>query len=374
MINQSDLASVIATIYEAGVDFDRWPQALARVTEALGGASASLVRQGATHEDCWGFGHRVEEGWDQRYFEHFHSVNPLWGRTWLAPAGSVHTDTMVVPRDDLARTEFFQDFLTPQGVGGMLNAVVLMEAGRQTILTVHSGREIEEAQLALYRLMTPHLQRAMELNVQLARSEISRAGAEAVVDRLDQGVLFVDAGARVIFANRSAEAMLAAGMGLRQSDGVLHGATLSETAALHAAIGICAGAAPAAAPPSFVPLSRGDGRRPLSVRVAPASPGVFPPWLGGWRPIAMLCITDPELNPTPAADELRMRYGLTRAQAALAVEILAGDGVQAAADRLSITRATARTHLAQIFEKTGTQRQSELVRLLMNSGLCVRSN
>jgi DNA-binding CsgD family transcriptional regulator/PAS domain-containing protein len=373
MISQSDLASVIASIYEAGVDFNRWPDALARVSDAVGGHSASLVRQGLTHEDCWGFGYRVEEGWDQLYFEHFHSVNPLWGRTWLAPAGSVHTDTMVMPRADLDRTEFFQEFLTPQGVGGMLNAVLLMEDRRQTILTVHADREIDDAQLALYRLIVPHLQRAAELNVQLARAEISRAGAEAVVDGLNQGILFVDAGARLIFANRLAEAMLSAGGGLRQSEGVLQGAVGSETAALHAAIAACAEPGLAAAPPNLVLLSRGEGRRPLSVRVAPAPPGAVPPWLAGSRPSAILCVTDPELDPAPATEELRSRFGLTRAQAALAVEILGGDGIQAAADRLSITRATARTHLAQIFAKTGTQRQSELVRLLLSSGLSWRS-
>lgn len=374
MISQSDLASVIASIYEAGVDFNRWPDALARVSEAVGGHSASLVRQGVTHEDCWGFAHRVEEGWDHLYFEHYHSVNPLWGRTWLAPAGSVHTDTMVAPRAELAATEFFQDFLAPQGVGGMLNAVVLMEAGRQTIMTVHASREIEEAQLALYRLITPHLQRAVELNVQLARAEIGHAGSEAVVNQLDQGVMFVDAGARMIFANARAEALLSAGGGLHQTDGVLHGAVVAETAVLHAAIACCAELMSAAVTRSIVPLSRGEGRRPLQVRVAPAPPGLFPPWLGGGRPVAILCVTDPELAITPPAEELRRWFGLTRAQALLAIEILNGDGIQAAADRLSITRATARTHLAQIFQKTGTQRQSELVRLLLSSGLSMRSS
>jgi DNA-binding CsgD family transcriptional regulator len=279
----------------------------------------------------------------------------------------------VMPRAELGRTEFFQEFLTPQGVGGMLNTVLLMEDRRQTIMTVHADREIDEDQLALYRLLAPHLQRAAELNVQLARAEISRVGSEAVVDRLNQGILFVDAGARLIFANRMAEIMLSAGIGMQQSDGVLQGALASETAALHAAIGACTEALAAPTAQNLVSLSRGDGRRPLSVRVAPAPAGAVPPWLSGRRPTAILCVTDPELDLAPASEELRSRFGLTRAQAALAVEILGGDGIQAAADRLSITRATARTHLAQIFAKTGTQRQSELVRLLLSSGLSWRA-
>lgn len=44
---------------------------------------------------------------------------------------------------------------------------------------------------------------------------------------------------------------------------------------------------------------------------------------------------------------------------------MAGTGIQAAADRLQISRSTGRTHLARIFEKTGTHRQAELVHLML---------
>ena len=47
-------------------------------------------------------------------------------------------------------------------------------------------------------------------------------------------------------------------------------------------------------------------------------------------------------------------------------EIIKGDGIQAAADRLGVSLATARTHLRHVFDKTGTQRQAELVGLAMN--------
>jgi DNA-binding CsgD family transcriptional regulator len=59
-------------------------------------------------------------------------------------------------------------------------------------------------------------------------------------------------------------------------------------------------------------------------------------------------------------------YSLTAAEARFALEILAGDGIQAAADRLGISKATARTHLSRIFAKTGTRRQAELVRMLIS--------
>jgi DNA-binding CsgD family transcriptional regulator len=76
-------------------------------------------------------------------------------------------------------------------------------------------------------------------------------------------------------------------------------------------------------------------------------------------------------SPTPEPgvraqhEALRRRYGLTRAEAAFALEIVKGGGRRATAERLGITDGTARSHLSKIFDKTGVSRQAELVRLLL---------
>jgi DNA-binding CsgD family transcriptional regulator len=49
-----------------------------------------------------------------------------------------------------------------------------------------------------------------------------------------------------------------------------------------------------------------------------------------------------------------------------------GSSLQAAADRLGIKIATARTHLHRIFVKTGTTRQAELMRLMLTSAQWAR--
>ncbi len=66
-------------------------------------------------------------------------------------------------------------------------------------------------------------------------------------------------------------------------------------------------------------------------------------------------------------DNLGHRFGLTRAEAILALEICKGDGREAAAQRCGISVSTAHTHLNRIFSKTGTRRQAELVHLLLTS-------
>jgi DNA-binding CsgD family transcriptional regulator len=60
-------------------------------------------------------------------------------------------------------------------------------------------------------------------------------------------------------------------------------------------------------------------------------------------------------------DLLRCHFGLTPAEARLALHLVAGETLRSAEVKLSITYETARTQLKDIFRKTGTCRQAELV-------------
>ena len=60
-------------------------------------------------------------------------------------------------------------------------------------------------------------------------------------------------------------------------------------------------------------------------------------------------------------DLLQRHFGLAPAEARLAVHLVAGETLRSAAVKLSISYETARTSLKNIFRKTGTCRQAELV-------------
>jgi DNA-binding CsgD family transcriptional regulator len=66
-------------------------------------------------------------------------------------------------------------------------------------------------------------------------------------------------------------------------------------------------------------------------------------------------------------DLLRCHFGLTPAEARLALQLVAGEPLRAAAAKLSITYETARTELKNIFNKTGTCRQAELVIVIVTA-------
>jgi DNA-binding CsgD family transcriptional regulator len=371
MSSESDLVALIAAIYEAGMDFSLWPDALGRIAAAFGAPSAGMARQGKTLAECWGISSGIQPAAIRSYVEYYHGVNPIWQRVPNTPAGTVQTDTMVIPRRDLVRTEFFNDYMLPQRIRGLLNSVVLLEEGRQTVVTMHGRQQFDNDDIQLYKLITPHLQRAVQINLKSAQTEINHAASIEALNRLTEGVLFVDVTGAVIFANSIAENFFLADAGLRQRDGILQSKVPSQTAALHALIAKCVDNGAILSSGGFLSLSRGAGRLPLSLMIAP-TPHRAPDWLIGKRPVAIIFVTDPERVPKPASHQLIEQFRLTRAEAAFAIAILNGDGIQAAADRLSISRATARTHLARVFDKTGARRQSELVRLLMSGKLSMQ--
>jgi DNA-binding CsgD family transcriptional regulator len=66
-------------------------------------------------------------------------------------------------------------------------------------------------------------------------------------------------------------------------------------------------------------------------------------------------------------DLLRGHFDLTPAEARLALHLVAGETLRSAEVKLSITYETARTHLKNIFDKTGTCRQAELLVVILTA-------
>lgn len=64
-------------------------------------------------------------------------------------------------------------------------------------------------------------------------------------------------------------------------------------------------------------------------------------------------------------DTCKQRYDFTPAEMKLVVELVNGRSIKESARKLGITEGTIRNHLKQVFRKTGTHRQGELIALLL---------
>jgi len=62
-------------------------------------------------------------------------------------------------------------------------------------------------------------------------------------------------------------------------------------------------------------------------------------------------------------------FGLTPAESRVAVQLAAGASVPETADTLGVARSTVRTHLLQVFQKVGVNRQQDLAFALAGLGV-----
>jgi DNA-binding CsgD family transcriptional regulator len=108
-------------------------------------------------------------------------------------------------------------------------------------------------------------------------------------------------------------------------------------------------------------MVRRRGQRPLIIRMLPVDGAARSPFLGAR---ALLLLSDLAREHGPQANVLVQVFGLSPAEARLAMIVGSGESPERAAEQLGIARETARNQLKAVFAKTDTHRQSELVALL----------
>jgi DNA-binding CsgD family transcriptional regulator len=366
VVSTQQFSELIGSIYDTGLDFTRWPATLDRLADAFGGSATALGRQDAVTQSGDVILARSEPVFTRRYSEYYASRNIIYQHARNLPAGTILTERMVMPKEQFLKSEFYNDFLRPQDVHSSLTIYLLRDRRWSIRIGIGLPRKHDEwtkAQLDFCRMLAPHLQRAVQINLKLGETCVRESGAADALDRLPVGVFLVDSEARPLLVNRMGEQMIADADGLQIDSVGLQAATAEQTKALRTLIAAAAGMPDHCSSGGAISLRRPSARRNLTVLIAPIKCEL--PWLPGPRPAAAVFVSDPEREPFVPAHHLQQMYGLTPAEAAVAVALARGEGVQSVADELRIALPTVRTHLQHVFEKTDTRRQAELVRLLL---------
>jgi DNA-binding CsgD family transcriptional regulator len=167
---------------------------------------------------------------------------------------------------------------------------------------------------------------------------------------------------RVLFANAKAEDLIRHGIGLRYERGWLVATRPALTARLHALArqGACHKTSEGEIG-GTLELCRGENGPPLVAHVIPLAPIRTVAIFDLDRPAAAVFIVDPATGLGTQIRHFAARVGLTAGETRVLAEIIAGNGLVAAATKLKITAETARTHAKRILAKTATARQTELI-------------
>ena len=361
------LRDLVATIYDAAIEPSLWPQAAVSAAKAFDAAVVFIgIIDRRNHRVLRSFWNDDDVARSARARHRGLRSNPAASFAARTPP-LTFAGGLVLARD-MDSLDFYNEVLRPRALTEILAvnvhrdettvAPVMLFRKRKQPLFDESGRN---AMLCLAH----HLNRALRVTLRLREMEAGASALAEMSDRALAAIVVTDAFGRVAEANSLARAILEEADGLLIRDGVLRAARGDDTATLVRLILEAAGGLDGLTfihKSGVMHITRPSCRRPLALVVSPTHNRASP---FGRSHAVTIAFADPERAPEADADLLARLYGFTAREATVAALLLEGRSPAEAADELAMSENTVRTHIRHAFEKTGVERQSDFVRLLM---------
>lgn len=360
---------LIGKIYDAALMPALWPAFLEQMSDTFKsrGTALYLVDFASSRSTCssddLSFIHsvRIAPEAGMSYDRYYSKTNVWLENSRHLPEGKLTTSDQLFSTEELVKTEWYNDWLKPQGFFHAMVGHVLKQDNLAVRLSIFRGKQqpFSAAETALFARLVPHISRSCMIHKKLSEVKSRQATNTELLNRLPSGVILFDERGQAVFTNHAAEALIrvADGFSLNSQRRCLANNS-AETGILRQSIANAAERGQSCA----LSLPRYSSGRPLSAIVVSLQNRPLP--FVGTEPVVALFINDPD-SPLELDDKLLMQcYGLTLAEAKLAVALLSGQTPGDYAQVQNISHNTVKTQLKQVLAKTGTHRQAELIQLL----------
>jgi DNA-binding CsgD family transcriptional regulator len=360
------ILKLISNLYDAASEPNLWHPFLQQLAQITRADSAGLLSHDAgvhTISHSW----RIDPECARLHQEYYHSLDVWASRGASFPAGSVRTSQSLCSLAELKSTEVYNDFMTRFGIEHGLFVVVAQNTGpcggAVSLFRDSSSPEFQAAEEEMLCLLAGHLKRAFELYRQFAALKAQSVGLETALDMLSSGVIFLGTRGEVVFANRTASAVVSERDGLLASRSGLRAERPAESSLLEKTIreASCTSNGHGLSSGGTVLLSR-RSRPPLHVLVSP----IRNPAITSQAIAAIVFVTDPAKGQRPSQDILRTLFGLTPAECRVALLLGDGHSPREIGQLVGVSFNTVRSQIKSIFSKTNVKRQGELIRLLLS--------
>ena len=214
------------------------------------------------------------------------------------------------------------------------------------------------------RLIIPHIRRAVLVGRMFDLKAAEAATFADALDGLSAGLCLVDAGGRIVHANAAGHVILGAGDILRAVGGRLV-ACEAQVDQTFREIFAAAGEADAALGTMgiAVPMIGKAGDRYVG-HVLPLTSGARRRAGRTYAAVAALLVRKAGLVVPSAFEVISKVFTLTPTELRVLLAIVEVGGTPEVAEALGVAVTTVKTHLGRLFEKTGTARQADLVKLV----------
>jgi DNA-binding CsgD family transcriptional regulator len=356
LLDSGNYETLVDQIYEAGVVPDHWPQVFDRLAEMAGAEGAMLfaVAPGAPRFISSAKIHDRIDRWTKSPFA---QRNPRSDRLIPPDETRFLTDLDKFTIEELENESFYTDILRPSGLGWCAGTSVRAPSGDTLVLSIEkawANGPVSRAVADQLDTLRPHLARAAVLAGRLG-FERART-AVATLEMIGLPAVAVTQAGRVVATNPGFLASAPAVSVGAQNQVQFHGASVQQMF-----LEALARPASLARTGRSIPVAGTDASPPLIAHVLPLRLAGLDVFAGA---VSILFLTPLTPQNSPAPEMLQALFDLTPAEARVASLLIDGNTVDTISKTHAVSLNTVRTQLKSVFQKTGVDRQADLVSLL----------
>lgn len=366
--------------YEAMESPSGWRRFYEALTAAIGAKSIHMLGIDKRHGTLsYSDGANLPVQGELAYMQRYRFIDPRLEIILQRPVYEWLHCHEVLDEDFVAKHPFYQEFLIPYDRRYLTACKVVDSSDAILILAVMRGAAegpLPAESVAFLDRLMPHLARACRLGVKNFIYSTQALVGHTLVSKLRQPVVLMSSAGEVVHLNDSAQRLMHQTSLVRIEAGKLRlpapqqDELLNKCMALEQALKTASDGAPAA--PRFhtlpvidsCPAGGGRDERLYTFFSMLAPQDVMGSF--GLRPIVMLFFYHPMSAPGIDSDLLYAAFGLTPAECRVATLLAEGLALKEIADALGTRHDTVRKQLRAIYQKTSTNRQPDLIRLLLH--------
>jgi DNA-binding CsgD family transcriptional regulator/PAS domain-containing protein len=376
-LSESSFLHFVDLIYSAAEKPERWREVYAQLQVAVGAKSIHMLGLDKTTGTLtYSDGANLPVEGELAYMHHFRLIDPRMAIVDRSGEGQWTHFPEMIGEEIVATHPLYQEFLIPYDRRYNSACNLVDTPGARVLFSVLSGDAegplSPEAREFLDRLK-PHLQRACRIGLRTFVYSSQALVGHLLVDRLRQPVFLMTAGGDVIHVNASAQELLGSTPLVQVEGGklrlpqphlrdLLQRCRDMEQSIKVAGPGDAEAFIEAGKFRSLRIAQRGDAVYAFYTMLSPQREmGAF-----GLRPVVMLLFYHPDSAPAIDASLLYAVFGLTPAESRIATMLAEGLSLKEIAVAQGTRHDTVRKQLRSIYQKTSTNRQPELIRLLLH--------
>jgi DNA-binding CsgD family transcriptional regulator/PAS domain-containing protein len=362
------LRDLIGYIYDCAIAPANWSATLQQVVAYIGGEAAAISTQSPYRRQF-----RLISQWGispdfQRSMSESAAINPMISMGWLVGIDEPFSGEDALGRENYLKSRFYNEVIAPSGYYDTALTVLARKVDHFSSLSVPCERPISDVTLERLRIVAPHVRRAVGIAELLDVQSQQRSTLSAAFDLLRIGIILVDGRSRIVHANSAGRQLLDQRNAIRRDGDFLACCDPRATGELMRTIerAMIVDSVELVRPAAVVPIGRADGGD-LAAWILPLD-GQARSDLAASSGASVAVFIQPLGDVQALPDELfEKRFGISPAECRVLAMLIQGMTVRETATVLGISEPTTRTHLQKLLQKTGTNRQSTLIRLAMTA-------